>query len=225
MEAYTVKSYADQMHRITSSLEEMGALVVDAIAIAGKAITQRDTALRSQAKENDKRINALQEIIDQQIVEMFSKQSPMASQLRFILSAHKIANALERTGDLAKNTTKRLVRCGVKFPDETLVQIQQMVEVDSAMIRSALVAFRDQDEKAALVVWKRDDEADALCREVFTALLKDICAMPGTESGMVDALFAVKQFERIADYASSIAKTVLYVATGEKPHKAVLEDI
>lgn len=224
MEPHIVKSYAAQMGRITGSLEEMGALVADAVAIAGKAVAQRDQALRKQAKENDKQINALQERIDQQIAEMFMKQTPMASELRFILSTHTIANELERAGDLAKNTTKRLVRCGVEFSPEVLERIQTLVDVGTAMLRAALVAFRDHDEQSALAVWKRDDEADMLCREVYSSLIADICATPGHEAGMVDALFAVKQFERIADYASNIAKTVLYVTSGEKPRKEILEE-
>lgn len=224
MEPHIVKSYAAQMGRITSRLEEMGALVADAIAIAGHAVTQRDQALRQQAKANDKDINALQDHIDQQIAEMFMKQTPMASELRFILSAHTIANELERAGDLAKNTTKRLVRCGVDFPPEVLERIRRLVEVDADMLRAALAAFRSHDEKAALAVWKRDDEADKLCREAYSTLIQNICTTPGNEAGMVDALFAVKQFERIADYASNIAKTVLYVTTGEKPQKEILED-
>ncbi len=225
MQPYTVKSYAEQMDGIVGSIEEMGALVCDAIAIAGRAAVQRDTTLRTQAKANDKDINALQEKIDQQIAEMLAQQSPMASELRFILSALKIANTLERTGDLAKNTTKRLVRCEVPFSDAIEAQIGELVKVDTAMLRAALVAFRDQDDDGALAVWKRDDEADALCRDVFSSLLDQMGDTPGQESGMVDALFAVKQFERIADYATSIAKTVHYITTGEKPRKSILEDL
>lgn len=224
MEPHVVKSYMNQMGRISASLEEMGARVEEAIGIAGRALTQRDAQLRQQAKANDKQINTLQDSIDAQIADMFSKQSPMASELRLILSVHKIANALERMGDLAKNTTKRLVRSDIVFTPETYAKVQQLVEVSSAMLKDALVAFREQDEKIARAVWKRDDEADTLCREVFSLLIADICAVPGKEKGMVDALFAVKQFERIADYACAIAKTVIYITTGQRPHKDMLEE-
>lgn len=224
MEPHVVKSYVNQMGRISASLEEMGALVIQAIAIAGRAVSERDAALRQQAKASDKEIDALQERIDAQVAEMFSKQSPMASELRLILSAHKIAVMLERMGELARNTTKRLVRCEVELSPQAREKIRLLVEVDSAMLKDALAAFREQDEKLARAVWKRDDEADTLCRETFALLLTDLCAVPGKEKGMVDALFAVKQFERIADYASAIAKAVIYIATGQRPRKKMLEE-
>lgn len=224
MEPHVVKSYVTQMGRISASLEEMGALVTEAIAIAMRAVAERDAELRQQVKASDKEIDALQERIEGQIAEMFSKQSPMASELRLILSAHKIAVMLERMGDLAKNTTKRLVRSEVEFAPQTQEKIRLLAQTDVAMLKDALAAFRNQDETLARAVWKRDDEADTLCREVFSLLIADICGVPGKEVGMVDALFAVKQFERIADYASAIAKTVIYVATGQRPRKKMLEE-
>jgi phosphate transport system protein len=225
MEPRAVKSYATQFNRIAETLEEMGALVCEAISIAGEAVARRDQPLREKAKANDKRINQLQESIDRQIAEMFSKQSPMASELRYVLAAHKIATMLERTGDLAKNTTKRLVRCEVSLPEEVHRAFQRLVEVDKQMLAAALAAFRRHDDASALRVWKQDEEADQLCRTAFSSLLERICADPARVSGMVDALFAAKQLERIADYACGIAKTVLYVTTGEKPRKDLLEGI
>ncbi len=219
MQPHAVKSYLNHETKITHSLEAMGELVAQAIQISGEAILQRDQALRDRAKANSKQLLALQQEVDSEIAAMFSRHSPMASELRMILSAHKIANALERMGELAKNTTKRLVRSEVEFGGQTLQTMQSLVLVSESMLKDALKAFNAQDEALARAVWLRDDEADTLCREIFGLLLKDMCAVPGKEAGMVDALFAVKQWERMADYATYIAKTVIYVTTGTRPRK------
>ncbi len=224
MEAHIVKSYAKQMRLITSGLEEMGECVLESIGIAGETITTPDAALREKVKANDKHINALQDRIDQLIAEMFSKQTPMGSELRMVLSAHKIAGALERIGDLAKNNTKRLVRSDVAFSQEAQKMVQQLAGASRLMLKDALAAFSTQNEQLALAVWKRDDEADTLCRKTMELLLDEVCAVPGKQADMADVMFSVKQFERIADYACDIAKAVFYVTSGKRPTKAMLEE-
>lgn len=225
MEPHAVKSYASRFDGITETLAEMGAHVRVAIEIAGQALAMRDEALRQRAKENDKQINRLNERTLERINEMLATQHPMASDLRYVVSALRIAGALERAGDLAKGVVKRMARLHVEFPATTREAMRRQIEVNLDMLEGALAALRARDAKQALAVWKRDDEADQLCRDVFQAVLTEMPRDPVEAPHLVDILFAAKNLERMADYIVAVAKAIHYVETGETPKKALLDEI
>ena len=56
---------------------------------------------------NDKAIDALEELINEETARLIALRSPTASDLRLVLSVMKIAGNLERIGDYAKNIAKR----------------------------------------------------------------------------------------------------------------------
>ena len=104
-------------------------------------------------------------------------------------------------------------------------ELTSLVEVDKQMIAASLQAFSDQNPQAATEVWRRDEEADNLCRRVFALVIVDMQKSPLEAHHMIDYLFAAKNLERAADYATGIAKTVHYVVTGERPKKSILENL
>ncbi len=225
MKKYSVKPYNDQFDQLTECLLDMGELVGEAVSIAEQSLEARDEELRVKAKENDRTINRMDDEMERRITDLLSMQNPMAEDLRYVMSALKIAGALERAGDLAKNITKHMVRMDARFPHSTLKGLTQLAKISQEMLDQALVSFSERDPDIATKVWKRDEEADELCRQIFKstgrAMPKDAEAAPE----LVEIMFAAKNFERIADHATDIAKTVHYVATGEKPKKSMLEDL
>ena len=64
----------------------------------------------------DAAIDALQREIEEQAVLTIARRQPMAVDLREIVGALRIANDLERIGDLAKNIAKRVMRAHRRFP-------------------------------------------------------------------------------------------------------------
>ncbi len=225
MKPHAARQYNEQFEQVTTALVTMGGKVHEAMEIARQSLHQRDDALRMRAKANDKEINALHEQVNIRIADLFAMHHPMADDLRFAISALKISAALERIGDIAKGITKRMVRLEAPFPPQALDALEKLVVIDREMIEDALTAVRTRDKELATRIWKRDEEADEVCRQVFRNILG---ATPGGTENMpllVDILFAAKNFERMADYATGIAKAVIYIETGVKPHKSILDEI
>ena len=80
----------------------------------------RDRAERVIAA--DAAIDALQREIEERAVLTIARRQPMAVDLREIVSALRIANDLERIGDLAKNIAKRVMPITGDFHPQKLIR-------------------------------------------------------------------------------------------------------
>lgn len=221
--ANTTGIYTAQLDQMTGTLLEMGTLIAQALDLSERALVHHEEALRQEAKELDKRINALNDELEKQVVRMFTQAAPFASDLRFVIALLKSSGSLERAGDLAKSTTKHMVRLQVPFNDAVLEALRELVEVNRQMLKEVLESVQTRNVEQAFSAWKKDDVADAACARVFDIIRQEMARDPSAAPLLADVLFAAKNFERMADYCADIAKMVIYVVTGERPHKDVLK--
>lgn len=222
MTNHTLTSYDKQLNFLTDAIVEMGGLVKEMILLAKRSLVDRDPSLVDQAVAMDKRINALDFKIEQQATVVLALQNPMAVDLRFVTSALKIAVALERAGDLAKNTAKRSIKLGSYVPTKTIGHVTQMVDIVISMLDDALAAIKTRNPAKATDVWRRDDQVDDLYHVILTGMQEEMQADPKNILSCTHFVFAAKNFERIADYATNIAKTVHYITSGKPADKATI---
>jgi phosphate transport system protein len=85
------------------------------------------------------------------------------------------------------------------------------------MVTGALAAYKTIDAETARAVAARDNEIDAREKEV----IKDVLAMIRDNGQKADVgaalLWAVHNYERVADRATNIAERVVFIATGQTP--------
>ncbi len=214
--------YDRQLKQLTDDTIRMGELANEMVQIARTSLMTQDDSMLDRARAKDKEVNALDQEIEQRATAILGLQGPMATDLRYVTSAIKIAGALERVGDLAKNITKRSLQLGDYRPQKTLAKMDSMVELITSMIGDALDAFKTHDAAKATAVWKQDDEVDALYDEIFAIMQEEMEAEPDKVTSCTHLIFAAKNLERMADYATRIAKTVHYVTSGRPVNKATL---
>jgi len=201
----------------------MGGLVKDMIVAAMKSLTAKYDALKEQVRELDRQVNALDRSVSEQATMMLALRSPMGDDLRFVTSALRIASDLERAGDLAKNTTKRSMKLGDYEPTHVLESLHRMVDIVLTMVSDALTAIETRNPEQAIAVWKRDKQVDDLYHDILRDLQTEMQKNSSSVEAATHFVFATKNFERIADYATSLARTVHYVTTGTPADKGVLK--
>jgi len=216
------QSYNEQLQQLTQSILTMGGLVKEMIAVALKSLTEKDDVLKEHVRELDRQVNALDRSVSEQATMMLAFRSPMGDDLRFVTSALRIASDLERAGDLAKNTTKRSMKLGDYTPT-ILDTLSSMVDIVISMVGDALEAIETRNPAKAMDVWKRDKRVDDLYHEILRTLQAEMQKQPESIESATHFVFATKNFERIADYATSLARTVHYVTTGTLADKGVLK--
>ena len=222
LSGHTLKNYDEQLGQLLALILEMGGSVRTLGALTVRALSERSEMLVQEGKAADKQINRLEGELEEAATVTLALQHPMAVDLRFVISALKISAMLERAGDLAKNIIKRCVPLAGYDNAETLEKLARMAEIFTSMLDDALRAVKERDAELAIAVWRRDAEVDALNRELFAAMQREMTERPERIPACTHLLFIAKNYERMADYVTSVAKTVHYIVTGQPAHKSLL---
>ena len=215
MSEHIVKSFTEQLELLANGVAQMGGLAEAQFANAIEAVAKRDTKLAETAIGSDERVDRIQQTVEEQALKLLALRQPMAIDLRTTLAALKIANELERIGDLAKNIGKRVLALDGEFHPPKLIRgVEHMGALVLAQLKEVLDAYAGHDLKKAMVVWNGDEEIDAMCTSLFRELLTYMMEDPRNITFCIHLMFCAKNIERMGDHATNIAETVYYMIEG-----------
>ena len=216
MSEHIVKAFTEQLESLANTVAQMGGLAEAQFANAIEAIAKRDGKLAEAAIGSDERVDRIQQTIEEQALKLLALRQPMAIDLRATLAAIKIANELERIGDLAKNIGKRALVLNREPPIRLTQSLARMGRQSLAQLKMVLDAYSDRDAEAARNVWRHDEEIDELYNSLFRELLTYMMGDPRTITACAHMLFVAKNLERIGDHATNIAEIIHFELTGEE---------
>jgi phosphate transport system protein len=220
-EAHIRASFDEALEAIQAQLMKLGGLVETALLDAAEALERRDRALAESVRAGDAAIDALEEAIQTGCARLLALQSPAAGDLRLVLSIMRIAGALERSGDYAKNLAKRtLVLLEMPLVGNAGGAIRRMARAVVAMLTEALDAHVARDAARAAEVRRRDEEVDQLYNALFREFLTYMMEDPRNITACMHLHFIAKNIERVGDHATAIAEQVIYLVSGEVPGAA-----
>jgi phosphate transport system protein len=218
---HTIRAFDADLQELARKISEMGRLDDEQIAAAFEALTKRDKALAERVIAADDRVDALQREVEEKVIATIARRQPMAVDLREIVAALRIANDLERVGDLAENIAKRVPMLTEEISiNEATLQLQRMVQLVREQLTRVLESYRRRDVAEAMEVWNKDQEVDALNSSLFRELLTYMMENPRNITFCTHLVFCAKNVERIGDHATNIAESVVYMVEG---HPIALE--
>jgi len=213
---HILKRFDEELERLNATINEMGGLTESQFAKALTAVRDRDTATAEEVIAEDARVDALDVAVQEQTVKLLALRQPMAIDLRVVLSSIKIAAALERIADYAKNTAKRsIVLTQGSAPPSAVAGIDRLGRLVRTALKDVLDAFADDDVAKAHSVWERDEEIDQVYTGLFRELLTYMMEDPRTITACTHLLFMAKNIERAGDHVTNIAELVSFRSTGQ----------
>ena len=169
---HTARAFDVDLSELSRKVGEMSRLGEKQIRDAIEALQKRDIALAKLVVAADDQLDALQHDIEEKAVATIARRQPVAVDLREIVGALRISNDLERIGDLAKNVAKRVPLLGDAFPPHAvMLQLNRMVKLVLSQLTEVVQSYERRDIVAALDVWRKDEEIDALHNSLFRELL------------------------------------------------------
>jgi phosphate transport system protein len=214
---HTAKAFDEDLQQLNRLIAEMGGLAERMISESVGALIRRDVTVGMRVVADDEEVDKLQRMIEERAVLTIARRQPMAVDLREIVGALRVAIDLERIGDLSKNIGKRVAQLDSDFHPLKLIRgLEHMTDLVQSQVKSVLDAYAAHDLPAAMVVWKGDEEVDAICTSLFRELLTYMMEDPRNIGFCLHLMFCAKNIERIGDHATNIAETVFYMIEGQQ---------
>jgi len=211
-------AFDNDLRQIENLVVTMGGLVEEQIEQAAHVIVTRDQEKAAELIASDKRVDEIEEEIDQLVVRIIALRQPKAQDLRAVMAALKVAADLERIGDYAKNLAKRTkVLAQVAPVGNTGKSVKRMCMMVRQMVKDVLDAYLSRDLASADEVRLRDEDVDQVHNNLFRSLLTYMLEDPRNITPCMHLLFIAKNVERMGDHTTSIAEQVHFLITGAMP--------
>jgi phosphate transport system protein len=211
---HIIKSYDEELDRLSKMIVEMGGLAESQLAAAIEAVTRRDSALAAQVIQDDDKVDQLERDLDNLAIRLLALRQPMARDLREIVAALKIAADIERICDYAANVAKRSIALAQSPPVQLVYSLPRMAHLALLLVKDVIDAYVARDADKAIRVWNRDEELDEMYSSVFREFLTYMMEDPRNIGACTHLLFMAKNIERIGDHATNIAENLYYLVHG-----------
>jgi phosphate transport system protein len=204
------RHFQHELESLKTILIKMGSIVEENLSNALLALLDRNESLARKVIDNEVRINTLELEIDEAIIDLLALQQPVASDLRFIISAQKINNDLERIGDHAVNIAESDLNLLKIKPLDSLLELPKMVVTTKLMLRQSIDSFILLDPKMAQIVLEMDDQIDNLNRSMITKVIELLKSDKQSVECGLELIRISRNLERVADIATNIAEDVIF---------------
>ena len=206
--------FREELEQLKMMILQMAALADSALEKAMRALFERDAELANEVIHGDQQINLLEVDIDRYSLRLLALGQPLARDLRFIVGCMRISVDLERVADQAVNVAESALFLSSRPPLPHNSNLEQLAETATDMLRTAIAAFVLGNADEARDVCQMDDTADELNVTILRGLLDYMVGEVPAVERSVQTIIAARSLERVADQATNIAESVIFVVQG-----------
>lgn len=204
-----------EITKLKDKLLFLGGKVEENFNRAVKAVEEKDVELAHSVIDTDKMIDNLEVELEEECLKILALHQPVAKDLRFIVTALKVNNDLERIDDLSVNIAKHALFFSnkpiFKFPFDFV----KMSALTRKMLKQSLDSLVEMDQGKAINVRELDDEVDDLNRATYIEAETQMAKNTSQITMYVHSMGLSRCFERIADLSTNIAEDVIYLISGQ----------
>jgi phosphate transport system protein len=208
---HILRAVDSRLQEVVERTLSLAALVEEQYYMLARALTGQEDNLVERVIDQDAKVDKGEIELDDLVVSFIVTLSPVARDLRRVLSTTKAARELERAGDEAANVARRLDEVtGARFPelDNRLAQVACMVaqQLDDACL--ALVELDTERANQAIAGDRAiNQEVRSIHQRTFELSQEINVVFPYVAMG--------RGLERGGDHAKVVAKLAVIAATGE----------
>ncbi len=214
-----MKKFEQELEALRDRIVELGALARSMVAMSLAAMTDL-AAVYQKVLAVEEQVDQMQITIDREAVRLLTVYTPVAGDLRFLLTAPRVNSSLEHIGDQAVGLCHNLDFCARHANVAELPKLRRMGEAVQEMVRDAMQAFVLKDAALARATIARDDLVDNLYDEIMAEILSDDIVRqaitgPRDFAGALTHVLLARSLERMGDHATNICEEVIFIVKGD----------
>ena len=223
-----------ELQALKEEVSQMWKLVLSQLEKSKQAFLNHDVEQAREVASREKRVDAFELKIDSDCENYIALYSPVAIDLRLVLSLIKISNTLERIGDFAEGIARHVIENDCyRMPPQVIeeLQLEKMFDILISMLSDSFVALESENTKISGKILAKDDEIDTLYHDSVEILAKYIVEngeskvenkTPGGRSSAnpspslqraccsLKLFLLIRKLERIGDHCSNIVEDIVF---------------
>jgi phosphate transport system protein len=212
-----VNAYDRALVQSGESLDKMGQLVEAQLTQAIQSFAVQDDQMAHAVLARDDEVDALDESIEREALDLIALQQPVDDDLRFLNATMRISRELERISDYACDIAEAVFNLHQATPFfKPLTDLTRMAVLVRTMLEKSLKAHFRKDLTAA----REMDNDDRAVDDIFSVLLKELVDYMKERSEFIEQasviLLVARYLERIGDHVVNIAEMTIFAETGER---------
>lgn len=210
------RHFLRDMERLWGEILRMAAVVEVALNTAVRAICDARADLAAEVTGGEGAINKLDVEIERECLKILALHQPVASDLRRVAAILKIDRDLERMADLAEHIANRAKKLAREIPPIPIPHELEVMALEVlAQVRECLDALIQCDARQAREVIVKDRGIDRRRSVVLRELKEGIRRDPDRLNSWLRLINTARNLERVADHATNIAESVIYMKEGD----------
>jgi phosphate transport system protein len=210
------RHFLRDLEGLWSGVLKLAAVVEDSLNRSVRALCDGRADLAEEVKGEERAVDRWEVQIERECLKILALHQPVAGDLRRVATVLKINGILERMSDRARNIARRVKKQSSDaraFPIPQ--QLESMAMETLEQVRDCLDALSKSDTTLARAVIAGDSRVDRRYRAVLAELKDEIRRDPDRLNTWLRLINTARNLERIADHATNIAESVIYLKEGE----------
>lgn len=212
---HILSRFDEALNKLRHDLSRMSALAEQNLALSMRGLLERDMDLCNQVIAEDETVDVLEKAIDADGILALTRFTPVAQDLRQIISTMKVSSNLERVSDQAVNIARRAKRLlqGAVIPETQ--RLEPMFTQAISLLRDAVKAFKDEDIPLAISLKSRDKILDVDHKDYISDLTQKMEQDTTLLKDYIDLIFIARFIERAGDHSVNIGEDAVYAGAAQ----------
>jgi len=202
----------NELQSLKTTAIDMWNLVISQLAKSRFALEHLDKDMVNEITNNEKRVDAYELKINMDCENILALYSPVANDLRFVLSVLKTNYNLERVGDYAYNIATQVRDIDHPIDPECFAEmgIKDMFNTSQRMLQQTLSAFEKEDSKLAREIFRKDELLDQIKMRSNMVAADLIKRKPDESINILSLLSVIRKLERVGDQTKNMAEELIF---------------
>lgn len=212
-------AFRQRLEAYTSDILAMAQLARDNMLGAAHALINQELEAAEDALSGIDQLCEFHARCEDRAMALLARQSPVATDLRQVVSYLHIESDLTRMGNLARHVAviARQHHPSPALPAEVGPALTDLATAVDAMAEVAVQLIEAPDVEAALLLHKADQRVDAIASELTRRASSAEWQYSNREA--VECALVARYFERYADHCVAIGDRVVFMVTGAQANE------
>ncbi|HWR11216.1 MAG TPA: phosphate signaling complex protein PhoU [Rectinemataceae bacterium] len=207
---------SEDLMKIDETISLIAAKAEEALLKALSALRRQDMELAREVKLGDAEVDKLQREIEDLAAVALATQQPVASDLRILVAAFKVAADFERAADHAVHLAKATGKFSGEPRSRLVDRLARMAEIDGEMIRGTAEAFRLRSADLAAKTAALDDIVDGEHKALMNEVLEMMRERPEAAEKAAKLLTTSGHLERLGDHMTNACEDIVFMISGSR---------